>query len=106
MYINGHWRNLFPSVNWRRDVIGEPITRILFPSANEEKSEEQTVKIWAKSANPFKSYEFSKFMITALMGIRAVGGIEGICDVMVVQLSIHSVHQIAHFLLLQKSNKN
>ena len=38
-----------------------------------KENEKNKLKIWAKSANPFKSYEFSKFMITALMGIHAVG---------------------------------
>ena len=30
-------------------------------SVNEEKSDEQAVKIWAKLDNPFKGYEFLKF---------------------------------------------
>ena len=38
-------------------------------SVNEEIYNDQTVKIWAKSDGPFKSYEFSKFWFTPLMGI-------------------------------------
>ena len=38
-------------------------------SVKEEIYNDQTVKIWAKSDDPFKSYEFSKFWFTPLMGI-------------------------------------
>ena len=42
-------------------------------SLNEEKSDEQTVKIWVKSENPFKSYEFSKLLFPSMLSILELG---------------------------------
>ena len=55
-----------PGGLWQCKELG--LDRVNVMSVDKENYNDQTVKIWAKSDDPFKSYEFSKFWFTPLMG--------------------------------------